>query len=150
MGNGYPQWAGTREDLDFLRMELRVAAGLLEEAATVWRRAGLLGQEVKSCAPHSLREAVLGLASTLGRLTCAAADQLPDLAVSGAAQLAVLGQAAAHAAGVTNGAGLGDSELWSSILGSLRRAEERLTRLISSPQAPAVRAEPGWAATEDD
>jgi hypothetical protein len=149
MGNGYAQWAGGREDLDVLRLELQAAAGLLEEAATVWRRAGLVGPEMQSCAPHRLREAVLGLASALGTLTCAAADQGPDLAMSGVAQLAVLGQAATRAAGVTDGAGLGDSELWSSIHGSLRRAEERLTRLTSSPQAPAARAEPGWAATED-
>jgi hypothetical protein len=143
MGNGYPQLAGTREDLDVLRTELHAAAGLLEEAATVWRRAGLHSPEVQSCAPHKLREAALGLASALGTWTCAAAEQRPDLARSAAAQLAGLGQAATRAAAITKGAGLGDSELWTAIHGSLRRAQERLTRLISFPQAPAARAEPG-------
>jgi hypothetical protein len=126
------QREAARKEAALMATDLHRVSGLLEEVATVWRRAGRYGQqESSSCAPGSLQDAARNLADAVHVLPNADADRHPALAFSAAAQLAELGSHAAHSAALTGSAHLGDARIWVAIRDALQEASERLWRLIS-------------------
>ena len=137
--------------------DLHRVSGLLEEVATVWRRAGRYGQQQSSsCAPGRLQDAARNLADAVRDLPDADAEQHPALAFSAAAQLAELGSNAALSAALTGSGHLGDARIWVAIRDALQQAGERLWRLIShlvkigeSSPAEGVTAGRGSPATSD-
>lgn len=112
--------------------DLHRVTGLLEEVATVWRRAGRYGQQQSSsCAPGRLQDAARNLADAVQALPDADAELHPALVFSAAAQLAELGSNAALSAALTGSGHLGDTRIWVAIRDALQQAGERLWRLIS-------------------
>ena len=126
------QRAAARKEAALMATDLHRVSGLLEEVATVWRRAGRYGQQrSSSCAPGSLQDAARNLADAVRALPDAGADQHPALAFSAAAQLAELGSNAALSAALTSSGHLGDARIWVAIRDALQQAGERLWSLIS-------------------
>jgi hypothetical protein len=127
----YDQRAAARTAADLLATDLNRLSGLLEEVATVWRRAELYGQQPGSIAPSSLQSAARGLADALRLLPDADSEQHPALAFSAVTQLAVLESDAARSATVTGALHLGDAEMWATIQRALAQARSQLWNLIS-------------------
>lgn len=125
------QRAAARKEAALMATELRRVTGLLEEVATVWRRAGRYGQQPSSCTPGSLQDAARNLAAAVSTLPDADAEQYPALAFSAAAQLAGLAANAVLSAALTCSGQLGDAGIWVAIRDALQQAVERLWRLIS-------------------
>ena len=124
--------AAARKDAGLMVSDLNRVSGLLEEVATIWRRAELYGRQSSSTAPSHLQEAARGLAALLRAVPDADCGQHPALAFSAVAQLAALESNAAlsAAATVTGGSALGDG-IWTAIQGALLRVRNQLWSLIS-------------------
>lgn len=131
MSQSYDQRAAARATADLLATDLNRVSGLLEEVATVWRRAELYGQQPASIAPRSLQRAARGLADALRLLPDADSEQHPALVFSAVTQLAVLESDAARSATVTGALHLGDADMWATIQCALARARMQLWRLVS-------------------
>jgi hypothetical protein len=131
VSESHDQRATARTAAGLLAADLNRVSGVLEEVATVWRRAGLHGQQPGSIAPRSLQNAARDLADTLRLLPDAACEQHPVLAFSAVTQLAVLESDAARSAGVTGDLHLGDAEMWATIQRALAQARNELWKLIS-------------------
>ena len=131
MSESYDQRAAARTAAGLLAADLNRVSGVLEEVATVWRRAELYGQQPASIAPRSLQNAAGGLADTLRLLPEADSEQHPVLAFSAVTQLAVLESDAARSARVTGDLHLGDAEMWATIQRALAQARNQLWKLIS-------------------
>jgi hypothetical protein len=152
------QREAARNEAALMATDLRRVTGLLEEVATVWRRAGRYGQQQQpsSCAPGSLQDAARTLAAAVRDLPDADTEQHPALAFSAAAQLGELRNNAAHSAALTGSGHLGDARIWVAIRDALQQAVERLWRLIShlvkigeGPAAEGGAAGRGSPATSD-
>jgi hypothetical protein len=130
VSESYDQRAAARTAADLLAADLNRVSGVLEEVATVWRRAELYGQQPASIAPRSLQDAAGGLADTLRLLPEADSEQHPVLALSAVAQLAVLESDATRSARVTGDLHLGDAEMWATIQRALAQARKQLWKLI--------------------
>jgi hypothetical protein len=126
------QREAARKEAALMAADLHRVSGLLEEVATVWRRAGRYGQQhSSSCAPGRLQDAARNLADAVRALPDADAGQHPALAFSAVARLAELGSNAARSAALTGSGHLGDARIWVAIRDALQEAGERLWRLIS-------------------
>jgi hypothetical protein len=151
------QRAAARQEAALIATDLHRVTGLLEEVATVWRRAERdMQQRSSSFAPGSLQDAARNLADAVRDLPDADADQHPALAFSAAAQLAELGSSAAVSEALTGGDHLGDGHIWVAIRDGLQQAGERLWSLIShlvkigeSSPSEDVTTERGSLATSD-
>ena len=126
-----------------LAADLNHVSGVLEEVATVWRRAELYGQQPASIAPRSLQNAAGGLADALRLLPEADYKQHPVLAFSAVTQLAVLESDATRSARVTGDLHLGDAEMWATIQRALAQARNQLWKLISCLARTGDRASSG-------
>jgi hypothetical protein len=131
VSKSYDQRAAARTAAGLLAADLNRVSGVLEEVATVWRRAGLYGQQPASMAPRSLQHAAGDLADTVRLLPEADYEQHPVLAFSAVTQLAVLESDAARSARVTGDLHLGDAEMWAGIQYALAQARSQLWKLIS-------------------
>jgi hypothetical protein len=131
VSESHDQRAAARTAAGLLAADLNRVSGVLEEVATVWRRAELYGQQPASIAPRSLQNAAGSLADTLRLLPDADSEQHPVLAFSAVTQLAVLETDAARSAGVTGDLRLGDAEMWATIQRALAQARNELWKLIS-------------------
>lgn len=131
MSESYDQRAAARTAAGLLAADLNRVSGMLEEVATVWRRAELYGQQPASIAPRSLQNAARDLADTLRLLPEADHEQHPVLAFSAVTQLAVLESDATRSARVTGHLHLGDAEMWTTIRHALAQARNQLWTLIS-------------------
>jgi hypothetical protein len=130
MGASYEQRTEARKEADLMAIDLQRAAGILEEVATLWRRAELYGHQPSSSAPASLQDAARSLADAVRALTDAGSEDHPALAFSAVVQLAALQSNAALSAAVTGGH-LGDAEMWAAIQDILLQAGNHLWSLIS-------------------
>jgi hypothetical protein len=131
VSESHDQRAVARTAVGLLAADLNRVSGVLEEVATVWRRAELYGQQPASIAPRRLQDAARDLADTLRLLPEADSEQHPVLAFSAVTQLAVLESEAARSAGVTGDLRLGDAEMWATIQRTLAQARNELWKLIS-------------------
>jgi hypothetical protein len=131
VSESYDQRAAARTAAGLLAADLNRVSGVLEEVATVWRRAEFYGQQPASIAPRSLQNAAGGLADTLRLLPEADCEQHPALVFSAVTQLAVLESDAARSARVTGDLRLGDAEMWVTIQRALAQATNQLWKLIS-------------------
>jgi hypothetical protein len=125
VSGSYDQRAAARTAADLLATDLNRISGLLEEVATVWRRAELYGQQPPSIAPSSLQSAARDLADALRLLPEADSEQYPALTFAAVTQLAVLERDAARSARVTDALHLGDGEMWATIQRALTRARNQ-------------------------
>jgi hypothetical protein len=132
MSGSYDRRAAARLAADLTATDLQRVSGLLEEVATLWRRAQLYGQQSSPIAPRSLQDAARNLADTLRVFPDADSDQHPALAFSAVTQLAALESNAAlsAAATVTGGSDFGDG-IWAAIQGALLQVRNQLWSLIS-------------------
>jgi hypothetical protein len=130
VSESYDQRAAARTAAGLLATDLNRVSGLLEEVATVWRRAELYGQQPGSITPCSLQSAARGLADALRLLPEADSEQHPALVFAAVTQLAVLESDAARSATVTGALHLGDAEMWVTIQRALAQARNRLWSLI--------------------
>jgi hypothetical protein len=133
MSGSYGLRAAAHKDADLMVRDLNYVSGLLEEVATIWRRAELYGRQSSSTAPGHLQEAAKNLAALLRAVPDADCGQHPAQAFSAVAQLAALETNAAlsEAVTVTGGSHLGDAGLWAAIQGALLRVRKQLWSLIS-------------------
>ncbi len=129
--SSYDQRATARKHADLMATDLNRVSGLLEEVATVWRRAELYGQRSASMAPASLQDAARNLADAVRALPEAACEDHPALAFSAVAQLAALQDNASLSVAVTGRSHLGDAGMWTAIEGALLQARNRLWSLIT-------------------
>jgi len=129
MSGRYDQRAAARKDADLMVTDLMNISGMLEEVATVWRRAEIFGQKRLSCSPGSLQAAARSLADTLHALP-GADPRHPALAFSAVTQLTALENNAALAAAVTE-SHLRDAGMWAAIQNSLDQVAKQLWGLIS-------------------
>jgi hypothetical protein len=130
MSGSYDQRAAARKDADLMVTDLMNISGMLEEVATVWRRAEIFGQKRPSSSPGSLQAAARSLAETLHVLPDADPRQHPALAFSAVTQLAAFENNAAFAAAVTE-SHLCDVGMWAAIQSSLDQVGKQLWGLIS-------------------
>jgi hypothetical protein len=131
MNGSYDQRAAARKDADLLVRDLDRVSGLLEEVATVWRRAEIFGAQPSASSPGHLQGAARRLADTLPGLPDADPGQHQALVFAAVTQLAALERDVIRVAAVTGDRHLGDSGLWRELRGSLGRAGNQLWRLIS-------------------
>ena len=134
MSENYDQRAAGRTAARLLAADLNRVSGMLEEVATVWRRAELYGQQPGFITPASLQSAAGGLADALRLLADADSEQQPALSFSAVTQLAILESDATRSASVTAGLHLGDAEMWVTIQLALAQANNQLRKLISCGQ----------------
>jgi hypothetical protein len=132
MSGSHDERAAARKEADLMVTDLMSVSGVLEEVATLWRRAGLFGQEAPSGSLGSLRGAARGLADTVRALPDADCGEHQALAFSAVAQLAALENKAALAAAATGGPHPGDAAMWAAIQGRLNQAGKHLWSLISN------------------
>ena len=111
--------------------DLSRVSGLLEEVATLWRRAQLYGQQSSPIAPGSLQDAARSLADALRLLPDADSGEHPALAFAAVAQLAALESNAARSAAMTAERHLGDAGIWAAVEGALLQVGKRLWSLIT-------------------
>jgi hypothetical protein len=130
MSGSYDQRAAVRKDADLMVTDLMNISGMLEEVATVRRRAEIFAQKRPSSSPSSLQAAAASLADTLHALPDADPRQHPALAFSAVTQLAALENNAALAAAVTE-SHLCDVGMWAAIQSSLDQVGKQLWGLIS-------------------
>jgi hypothetical protein len=128
MNGCHDQREAARKDADLMVTQLMSVSGVLEEVATVWRRAELSGQKLPSDFPGELQQAAGRLADTLHALPDAGSDEHQALAFSAVAQLATL-ENRVQAAAVTGD--LCDAGMWATIQGSLDQVGQQLWCLIS-------------------
>lgn len=131
MSGSHDERAAARKDADLMVTDLMSVSGVLEEVATLWRRAGLFGQEAPSGSLGNLRRAARGLADTVRALPDADCGQHQALAFSAVTQLAALENNAALAAAATGDRHPGDAAMWAAIQGRLHQAGKHLWSLIS-------------------
>jgi hypothetical protein len=131
MSGSYDQRAAARDDAALMVTDLMKVSGMLEEVATVWRRAELFGQQPPSSSPENLQTAAKSLADTLLALPDADCDTYQALAFSAVAQLVALESSVVHAAEVTGNSPLCDTQMWTTVQGSLHRVGRQLWSLIS-------------------
>jgi hypothetical protein len=131
MTGSYDQRGAARKDADLMVTQLMNVSGMLEEVATVWRRAELFGQQPPSASPENLQEAARSLADTLLALPDADCDEYQALAFSAVTRLAALKNSVGRAAVVTGDSPLCDAQMWVAIRGSLDQVGEQLWSLIS-------------------
>jgi hypothetical protein len=131
MSGSHDERAAARKDADLMVTDLIGVSGVLEEVATLWRRAGLFGQEPPSGILDNLQAAARGLADTVRALPDADCGQHQALAFSAVTQLAALENHAALAAAATGDHHPGDAAMWAAIQGSLHQAGKHLWRLVS-------------------
>jgi hypothetical protein len=131
MSGSHDERAAARKDADLMVTDLMSVSGVLEEVATLWRRAGLFGQEAPSGSLGNLREAARGLADTVRALPDADCGQHQALAFSAVTQLAALEDNAALTAAATGDRHPGDAAMWAVIQGRLQQAGKHLWSLIS-------------------
>jgi hypothetical protein len=121
--------AAVRQYVEPVVVDLIRACGVLEEVATVWRRAGLFRQQPSSCSPANLQDAARKLAALLRALPDTDSGERRALVCSAETQLAIIEKDVVHAAAVTTGRRIGDAEMWATIQGLLQRAGEQLRSL---------------------
>jgi hypothetical protein len=131
MSGSHDERPAARKDADLMVTDLMSVSGVLEEVATLRRRAGLFGQEAPSGSLGNLRGAARGLADTVRALPDADCGQHQALAFSAVTQLAALESNAALAAAAIGGRDSGDAAMWAAIQGHLHQAGKHLWRLIS-------------------
>lgn len=124
------QRARARKDADLMVTELEQVSGLLEEVATLWRRAQRYEQQSSSTAPSNLQGAAKLLADAARALPDVDCEQYPALAFSAVAQLVTLQKDAALSASATGGVRLGDAGIWAAISRTLGQVRQRLWNLI--------------------
>ncbi len=130
MSGNHDERAAARKDADLMVTELMSLYGVLEEMATLWRRAGLFGPEPSSGSPVNLQQAARGLADTVTVLPDADCGQHQALAFSAVTQLTALEDNAALAAAATGGRHPGHTAMWAAIQGRLHQAGRHLWNLI--------------------
>src|ERR1039458_2237873 len=128
MSSSHDQRAAAHQDAGRIADDLNRMSGLLEEVATVWRRAGLYGPQSSPITPGHLQEAARSLANLLRTLAYADSEQYPALAFSAAEQTEALERDAALCAAVTatGGRRLGDGDIWTAIQDALRQIRKQL------------------------
>ena len=131
MSGSYDQRAVARQAADLVATDLGRVCGLLEEAATLWRRAQLYGQQSSPIAPGSLQDAARSLADALRLLPDADSREHPALAFAAVGQLAALENNAARAAAMTADCHLGDAGIWAAVEGALLQVAKQLWNLIT-------------------
>ena len=127
----YDQRAAARQAADLAATDLNRVCGLLEEVATLWRRARLYRQQSSPVAPGNLQDAARSLADALRLLPEADAREHPALAFTAVAQLAALENGAARSAAMTAGCRLGDAGIWAAVEGTLLQVGNQLWSLIT-------------------
>ncbi len=132
MSGSHDHRAAARQDADLMVTDLMRVSGMLEEAATVWRRADLYGQQSSPGSPGALQRAVRKLADDVRAIPEADSEQQPALAFSAAAQLATLERNATLPAKVTGGSPPPDTEMRAAIQGRLHEIRGQLWSLISA------------------
>lgn len=132
MSGSHDHRAAAREDADLMVTDLARVSGMLEEAATLWRRAELYGQQSSPRSPGNLQDAARRLAEDARALPEADSEQHPALAFSAVAQLAALESNAALTAAVTGGTHLPDAGMCAAIQGGLDQVRQELWSLISN------------------
>ena len=131
VSENHDQRAAARTAAGLLAADLNRVSGVLEEVATVWRRAELYGPQPGFITPGSLQSAAGDLADALRFLAEAGSEQQPALAFSAVTQLVVLESNASRSARVTGDLHLGDAEMWVTIQRALAQARNQLWKLIS-------------------
>jgi hypothetical protein len=151
VSGSYDQRAVARQAADLVAADLSRICGLLEEVATLWRRAQLYGQQSSPIAPGSLQEAARRLADALRLLPDADSSERPALAFAAVAQLGALENNAARAAAMTADRRLGDAGIWAAVEGALLHVWGQLWDLITrlaeiGEPFPAEDSAAGWKA----
>jgi hypothetical protein len=131
MSGSHDERAAAYKDADLLVTDLMSVSGVLEEVATLRRRAGLFGQEGPSGSLGNLWGAARDLADTVRALLDADCGQHQALAFSAATQLAALKNNATLAAAATGDRHPGDAAMWAAIQGRLHQAGKHLWSLVS-------------------
>jgi hypothetical protein len=130
MSCGHNHQAAARRDADLVITDLGRVCGLLEEVATLWRRAGFCGHQSSPCSPGNLQDAAGRLAEEVRALPEAKCEERPVLAFSVMTQLAGLEVDAAFAAAVTGGGRQADAGMCAAIAEELHQARQDLWNLI--------------------
>jgi hypothetical protein len=151
VSGSYDQRAVARQAADLVAADLSRICGLLEEVATLWRRAQLYGQQSSPIAPGSLQDAARSLADALRLLPDADSRERPALTFAAVAQLGALENNAARAAAMTADCRLGDAGIWAAVEGALLQVWEQLWGLITrlaeiGEPFPAEDLTAGWKA----
>jgi hypothetical protein len=131
VNGGYDQREGARQAADVVATDLSRVCGLLEEVATLWRRARIYGPQSSPVAPGRLQDTARSLADALRLLPDADSREHPTLAFAAVAQLAALENNAIRAAAITAGRHLGDAGIWAAVEGALLQAGKQLWSLIT-------------------
>lgn len=131
MSGSHDHRAAARQDAELMVTDLMRVSGMLEEGATLWRRAGLYGQQSSPGSPGALQQAVRKLAEDIRSIPEADCEQQPILAFSAAAQLAALERNAALPAEGTCASALPDTGMRAAIQGRLHQIHGQLWSLIS-------------------
>lgn len=131
VNGGYDQREGARQAADVVATDLSRVCGLLEEVATLWRRARIYGPQSSPVAPGRLQDAARSLADALRLLPDADSREHPALAFAAVAQLAALENNAVRAAAITADCHLGDAGIWAAVEGALLQAGKQLWSLIT-------------------
>jgi hypothetical protein len=126
------QRAAVRTAVRLVVADLNRVSGVLEEAATLWRRAGIHGQRPGFITPGSLQDAAGDVADALLLLAAADPEQQPALAFSAVAQLAGLASDVSRCASAAGDPRLGDAEMWAAVQRALAPARNQLWKLASS------------------
>jgi hypothetical protein len=153
----YDQRAAVRTAVGRVVADLSRVSGVLEEVATVWRRAGIYGPRPGFSTPGGLRGAAGDVADALLLLAAADPGQQPGLVFSAVARLAVLGGDVSRCASAAGESRLGDAALWAAVQAALALAGDRLWTLagclaragdrhpagdVTAPGAPPAREVP--------
>ncbi len=131
VSDSYDQRTAARQAADLAATDLDRVCGLLEEVATLWRRARLYGQQSSPIAPGNLQDAARSLADAVRLLPDAGSREHPALAFTAVAQLAALEDNAARSAAMTADCRLGDAGIWAAVEGTLLQAGNELWSLIT-------------------
>jgi hypothetical protein len=130
MGASQDHWAAAQRDADLMVTDLASVSGMLEELATLWRRAGLYRQQASPGSPCALQHAVRKLADDVRAIPEADSGQHPALALSAAVQLAALEKDAARPAGTAEGSHPPEARMRAAIQARLHQSRGRLWSLI--------------------
>jgi hypothetical protein len=124
------QRAAARRSAGLILTGLAGISGLLEEVATVWRRAGRYGPDSRS-SPGGLQAGTRSLGDAVRVLPDAESGQVPALACSAVTRLDALSRDIAAGAAAAAGHDLGDSSLWGAIQDRLPLIGGQLWSLLS-------------------
>jgi hypothetical protein len=130
MSDSHDQRALARRHADLMALDLECVSGLLEEVATLWRRAERYGQQPSSASPGSLQDTARSLADSVRTLPDVDCEQQPALAFLAVAQLVTLESNAALSAAATGGIRHGDAGIWAAISRTLGQVREQLWSLM--------------------